>query len=406
MPRFFYKAKKGPREVMEGLIDAESESQALSKISALGLFPVSIKQEGEATEGIQDVFPFNFFVKVKVSDLAVFTRQLADLLGSGLTIMNSLDILSKQTENKRLRGVVAEIRDHIKSGNTFASSLNHYPSIFSPLYISMVYSGEASGTMEGVLNRLADFLEEQEEFKTKVQAALAYPALMASVGLVTIIVLLTFVMPRVVGIFEDLGQALPFITLMLLGISNFMRTYWYIAVASVLFLVFLIRQISRTPEGKSFLDSLKSNFPILGLLLKKTDIARFARTLGTLLNNGVTILQSLEIVEGIVSNELAKKEIKEAFTKVRDGSPLARALTEGTYFPLFVTNMIAVGEESGQLESALLKVADSYERETDKMIKIVSSLIEPIMILVMGLVVGFIVISILLPIFQISLIAR
>jgi type II secretion system protein F len=407
MPRFYYRAKKGPQEVTEGFMDADSESQALSKISAIGLFPLSIRQEGrDAETHSPGGSSIRFFGRVKTADLSVFTRQLADLLESGLTIVNSLDILSKQTENKRLKNIIAQVRDYIKGGNTLAAALNRYPSIFSPLYVSMIHSGEASGTVEGVLNRLADFLEEQEEFKTKVQSALAYPILMASVGLATVIVLLVFVMPRVVGIFEDLGQRLPIITLALLSVSNFVRTYWYIAIAFVLLIVFLLRQAGRAPEGKAFLDGLKNKTPLIGALLKKTDIARFARTVGTLLSNGVTILQSLEIVEGVVSSDFARKDIREAFSKVRDGAPLAKALAGGKYFPLFVTNMIAVGEESGQLERALLKVADSYERETDKMIKIISSLIEPVMILVMGLVVGFIVISILLPIFQISLIAR
>ena len=406
MPRFFYKAKKGPQDVTEGIIDADSESQALSKIGALGLFPLSIKQEGKDAEAGHASSAVKFFGRIKTSDLSVFTRQLADLLESGMAIVNSLDILSKQTENKRLKNIIGEVSDYIKGGNTLTAALNLYPNVFSPLYISMIRSGEASGTLENVLNRLADFLEEQEEFKTKVQAALAYPILMASVGIATVIVLLIFVMPRVVGIFEDLGQQLPLITLALLAVSNFIRTYWYIAIALALLTVFLLRQANRTPEGKAFIDRIKNNAPLLGALLKKTDIARFARTVGTLLNNGVSILQSLEIVEGIVSSDLAKRDIRETFTKVRDGAPLAKALAAGAYFPLFVTNMVAVGEESGQLERALMKVADSYERETDKMIKIISSLLEPLMILAMGLMVGFIVISILLPIFQISLIAR
>lgn len=409
MPRFFYKAKKGPNEVVEGTMDAESESQALAKISAIGLFPISVKNQDEISsfpgKG-EGAYGGIFFGRIKTSDLAVFTRQLADLLEAGLTILNALDVLSKQTENKRLRRIVGGLRDHIKSGNTFTAALSRHSTVFSSLYVSMVHSGEASGALENVLNRLSDFLEEQEEFKTKVQAALAYPILMASVGLITVVVLLTFVMPRVVGIFEDLGQNLPIITLILLWISKFIRTYWYIAVTFILLLFFIIREIAKTKEGKSFLDRIKNGLPLVGELLKKADIARFARTLGTLLNNGVTILHSLEIVRNIMSSELAKKDIQEAFARVRDGSPLAKALVEGTYFPLFVTNMIAVGEESGQMERALFKIADSYERQTDKMIKIISSLIEPIMILVMGLLVGFIVISILLPIFQISLIAR
>ncbi|MCM8782742.1 MAG: type II secretion system F family protein [Candidatus Omnitrophica bacterium] len=404
MARFLYKAKKGPQETVEGFVEAESESQAISKISAQGLFPSFILKS--ETEVPISIFGGAFFGKVRSSDLALFTRQLADLLEAGITILNALAILSKQTENKRLLKVIADIHDYIKTGNSFTAALGRHPSVFSKLYVSMVRSGEVSGTLESVLKRLSDFLEEEEEFKTKVQAALAYPILMAVVGIATGLVLLTFVMPRVVGIFEDMGQSLPFITVLLLAASKFIRGYWYIMAALVIFLFFVIRQLNNTPEGKSFFDRLRNRIPILGPFLKKVDIARFTRTLGTLLNNGVTILASLEIVTDIVSSELAKKDLKEAFNKVRDGSPLASALAGGRYFPLFVTNMIAVGEESGQVERNLLKIADAYERETDKMIKIISSLIEPFMILIMGGIVGFIVISILLPIFQISLIAR
>jgi general secretion pathway protein F len=406
MPRFFYRAKKGPQDVTEGTIEADSEAQALSKIGALGMFPLHISQEGAGSPSGRGPSAVKFFGRIRTPDLSVFTRQLADLLESGMTIVNALDILSNQTENKRLKNIIAEVRDYIKSGNALTAALNAYPNVFPPLYISMIRSGEASGTLENVLNRLADFLEEQEAFRAKVQAALAYPILMASVGVATVVVLLVFVMPRVVGIFEDLGQQLPLVTLGLLAVSNFIRAYWYLAIALALLPVFLIRQANRTAEGKAFTDRIKNRTPLLGALLKKTDIARFARTVDTLLSNGVTILQSLEIVEAIVSSGLARRDIRETFIKVRDGAPLAKALAAGSYFPLFVTNMIAVGEESGQLERALMKVADAYEREADKTIKIISSLLEPLMILAMGLAVGFIVISILLPIFQISLIAR
>lgn len=390
---------------MEGSIDAENDSQALSKISAIGLFPISIKQEGQEAV-IKGASPLFFVKKVRTSDLAVFTRQLADLLEAGLTLTAALEILSKQTENKKLRLILADLYEYIKGGNTFGAALARYPSVFSNLYVSMIRSGELSGSLENVLNRLSDFLEEQEEFKTKIQAALAYPALMAVVGIVTITVLLTFVMPRVVGIFEDLGQVLPLITLALLAVSRFLRAYWYMALAAILLLFFVLKELNKSPEGKSILDRLKNSLPLIGSLLKKADIARFARTLGTLLNNGVTILESLEIVRNVVLNESAKKDLKEAYEKVREGSPLAKALADGKFFPVFISNMIAVGEESGQLERTLLKIADSYERQADKQIKIISSLIEPAMILVMGLLVGFIVISILLPIFQISLIAK
>jgi type II secretory pathway component PulF len=276
--------------------------------------------------------------------------------------------------------------------------------MFSSLYVSMVKSGETSGSLENVLLRLAEFQESQDELNSTVRRAMAYPALMAIVGLITIFVLITFVIPKIVSMFQDLNQALPIPTVILLNISNFVRNFWWAILGLILLLYFTFARLFKTEEGKLFIDKVKLRFPIAGQLTLRAEIARFARTLSTLLENGVPILEALNVVIDIMENEILKRDARLAQREVREGSNLAGGLNKGDNFPAFVTNMIAIGEESGTLEKALLKVAIAYEREVDKTIKVMTSLLEPLMILTVGLVIGFIVIAMLLPIFEISFI--
>lgn len=403
MPIFVYKAKKGPTQIIEGNIEADSENVALAKLSQLGYYPISIQKETEYRAASGGAL---FFKRVKLHDLSVFTRQLSDLLDAGLTLHNALEIIYRQTENKFLQTVIGEIRDQVRDGRPFSETLKRYPDVFSDLYVSMAKSGETGGMLEDILARLAGFSEAQEMLQTKVKSAMAYPAVMASVGFVTIVVLITFVIPKIVTMFEDLGQALPLPTAILVGISDIFVHYWYILIGILAFFFFLIARIGKTEEGKLAIDQLKLKFPVTGELIKKAEISRFARTLGTLLQNGVPILESLEVVANTMQNAVLKKEIKDTYLGVRDGKSLSKGLLAQKHFPPFATNMIAVAEEGGQLEKSLFKVADSYERETDNVIKIMTSLLEPILILTMGIIVGFIVISMLLPIFQINIIAR
>ena len=298
------------------------------------------------------------------------------------------------------------IRDQVRDGRPFSESLKKFPDIFSDLYVSMARSGETGGMLDDILARLAGFSEDRERLETKVKSALAYPVLMAGVGLLTIVVLITFVIPKIVAMFEDLGQTLPLPTAVLITISRFFTKYWYILLGVIALLLFILVRIGRTEEGRFAVDRLKLNFPVTGDLIKKAEIARFARTLGTLLQNGVPILEALGVVSSTMQNAALKREVLETYREVRDGKSLSASLSLRERFPVVATNMIAVGEEGGSLEKSLFKVADSYERETDNVIKIMTSLLEPVLILTMGLIVGFIVISMLLPIFQINIIAR
>jgi len=405
MARFKYRAKKGPKEEVSGTIEAENKNTALHRLTTMGYFPIFIEQEDIEQLALRKN-PLLYFRKVSIRDLSIFTRQLSDLLEAGLPLTRALTVLEKQTSNRFLRSIITDLRDSVQDGNTLSASLKRHPRVFSSLYVSMVKSGETGGSLENVLLRLAEFQESQEELTTTVQRAMAYPALMAIVGIMTIFVLITFVIPKIVVMFQDLNQTLPLPTEILLKISYFIRDFWWILLVICFLIYFAFIRITKSHEGKLVIDKLKLAFPIAGQLTLRAEIARFARTLSTLLNNGVPILEALTVVINIMGNESLKEDARMAQREVREGANLAKGLGKGSYFPVFATNMIAIGEESGALEKALLKVAISYEREVDQTVKVMTSLLEPVMILTIGLVIGFIVIAMLLPIFEISFIAK
>ena len=405
MPKFIYKAKKNPAETTEGVVIADSRASAIQRISRMGYYLVSI-DEYTKSDSILKRKIGGFSQKIVLRDITNFTRQLSDLLESGLTIVKALEILRGQTENKRLKGVILDIKDCCVDGNPLSGALARHPKIFPNLFVSMIKSGEASGTLAGILKRLADFYDAQLEIRTKIKTALAYPILMSIVGAITIIVLMTFVIPRMMGMFGELGQSLPLPTLILVGISNFIKNYWWLILLAISTAILTFLKIYETTEGRRAIDRLKINMPVFGPLIKKVEIARFARTLATLLNSGVPILQSLRVVGDTVNNTVIKQEIANAARSVKDGSGLAGAFSKGAVIPDLVVNMIAVGEEGGHVERSLSKVAEGYERESDAAIKVMMSLLEPALILVLGLVVGFIVISMLLPVFEIDFLVR
>ncbi len=405
MPKFIYVAKKGPKEEIKGVIEAENQNAALHRLTAAGYFPVLIEEEDiNRPTSLAGVIPG--IKRVNIRDLSIFTRQLSDLLEAGLPLIKSLFVLEKQTGNRYLRNVIADLRSFVQDGNTLSSSLERHPKVFPGLYVSMVKSGEAGGGLESVLLRIAEFQESQEELMAKVKSAMAYPALMACVGAVTIFVLIAFVIPKMAAMFNDLNQSLPLPTVILLDISNFIRDFWFVFAGGVLLIYLAFRRLVSSREGRMTVDKLRLGFPLWGQLILKAEIARFTRMLATLLSNGVPILEALNVVVGIMENEVLKEDIRIAEKEVREGNTLAAGLGKGVYFPVFVNNMISVGEESGAIEKALFKVAYAYEREVDRAVKTTTSLLEPVMILTLGLILGFIVIAMLLPVFEISFVVR
>ena len=405
MPKFLYEVKKSPTEAIRGVLVADTKNAAIQKMDRLGYCVVSIDEEGAVSNDVVDKRP-HFFDRVSLKNVTNFTRQLSDLLESGLTIVKALDILRNQTENKRLKNIIADIRDFCIGGNSLSSALARHPRVFSDLYVSMARSGEIGGALESILKRLSEFNKKQLEIQTRIRTALAYPILMSIVGCATIIVLLTFVMPKMMVMFGDLGQALPLPTQILLGISYIVMNYWWAVIGAFFVIAMSVMKIYKTEEGRLAIDLLKLKLPLVSRLIKKIEIARFSRTFATLLNNGVPILESLKVVSGTVKNVVIRREIAKAYTAVREGSTLAKGFYNSKVIPLDIINTISIGEEGGHLEKSLFKIAEASEEESDEAIKIVMSLLEPVMILILGGIVGFIVIAMLLPIFEINFLMR
>ncbi len=406
MQNFSYRAKDGRKEIITGILEAETEQEALAKLSQMGYFPLSIDREEASSEGKTGPLSPGFFTRIRRRDITFLTRQLADLLESGIPLMRALDILWEQTESRRLQEVLANLASQVREGKSFSEALTLYPKIFSSLYVNMVKSGEVGGMLSEVLARLADFGERTEELRAKLRAALAYPILILFVGMATVAVLLIFVVPKLVSLFQDVGQILPLPTRILVEVSQGLVHYWWVILSMVVSSVFLLKRGRLSQGVRLTIDGLKLRLPVWGSLIKKVEIASFARSLATLLGHGVPILQAMQVVTQATENELLRGEFKRIGEQLKGGTTLSQEIRRGRMFPALVTNMVAIGEEAGTLDRSLLKIADTYEREADRAMKLMTSLVEPVMILVMGSIVGFIVISMLMPIFQIDLLAR
>ncbi len=402
MPTFIYTAKSEPSKIIKGDIEAESEQDAVNKLTRMGYFPVTIKA-GDLTldkQGVKRV------VRIPRREVVLFTRQLSTLIESGVNIINALNIILNQASNRYFRAILKDIISKIKDGKPLSESLRHYPHTFSNLYTAMISSGEAGGNLEQVLKRLAEFMEKEEEFKNSLRASLTYPLFVFMVSVLTVIVLLVFVIPRLVAMFEDMGQVLPLPTKILINISGFSRSYWWLILAIIFIFIFLLRQMYRRPKGRIILDNLKLKAPVLGGVILKSEISRMMRTLSFLVSAGIAIISAMDIAISVMENQILKIEVERFKGRIADGLSLSQCLGGSKLFPAFVTNIVMIGEETGKLDSSLLRIADDYEKEVDRSLKALTRLLEPVIILVMGLVVGFIVLSMLLPIFQINLIVR
>ncbi len=399
MPKFSYRVKNGPTEVLEGIIEADSESIVISRLARLGYYPVSVKEELTNAERA-------IIYRINPKHLANFTRHLSELLNASLTLYNSLNVIENQSENKNLKIIIRSLKGHIKDGKKFSEALKSYPGIFSELYVNIARAGEESGSLNEVLSNIADLLDKDEDMRAKIIAASAYPMLMAAVGLGTIFILVTFIVPRLVNMFMEMGEKLPLPTRMLIAISDFAKAYWIWAIFFTGSVIFLFKESSLNPAAKIKLDRVKLKIPVFGPLIKDAELARFSRTFSMLLKNGVPILSALNIISGIITNSAIKEDTKLIYENIMKGASLANAIKKTKSFPLLAGNMIAVGEEGGFLDKALLNVARNYEKRLEAGVKTITSLLEPVFILIMGLVIGFIVIAMLLPVFQISLVSH
>ncbi len=404
MPVYEYTALDKAGKSKTGIIDADSAVAARQKLRGTGIFPVEVK---ETTARPKDqpsgpVAVSTLFKRVRPGELSVITRQLSTLLGAGITLVSALEALITQAPNPLLKKIMAQIKESVNEGNSLAFSLSQHPKVFSQIYINMVRAGEASGSLDLVLDRLAEYAEHQQALRGRVQAALAYPIFMFFIGTLVLLFLVAVVVPQITKVFSDMHQTLPLPTVILISVSEFLKTFWWLLLASLVAAIILVKQFRKTPRGSYIWDEIKIRVPMFGSISLRLAIARFGRTLGNLLDSGVPLLTALQIVRNIVNNVLIADVIDKTMDEIQAGKSLAAPLSRSTWFPPMAIQMISVGEQSGALEKMLNKIADIYEREAESRITVMTSMLEPIMILVMALVVGFMLVSILLPIFEMN----
>lgn len=425
MPTFVYKAKRGPQQVESGEVVALHQDDAVIKLEAQGLIPITIVEKDTASRGpsaherghgptapgpgpvLKGSLPGAGLIKARTRDIDSFTWQLATLVKASVPMLRSLALISQQTENRALKAVVDDLHDQVKNGKTLSDGMRKYPHLFNNLYLNMIKSGEHSGALHEVLYRIAEYREKEQAVLRKIQAAMAYPAVMVVVGIATVFIMLTVFMPKFIGIFATMKQALPVPTRVLIGISNFLARHWSWFLIALAFMLVVFGRVRPSSRKKFFFDLIKLHIPFINKFVRNAEIAKFARTLGLLLKSGLSVHDSLSLATDTLDNEALRTQLKRASQDiVQQGATLSSSLSKIKVFPNFAINMITVGEESGKLDESLSGIAGAYEKEVEQAIGVMTSLLEPMLILVIGGVVGFIVFALLMPIFDIGTMAR
>lgn len=401
MALFTYKAKDSQGQLISGTLEAESNGLVITRLQAMGYFPVAVENESEKRRA-SVAAAAAFTRRVGLNDLATFNRQLSDLLGSGIPLVKALSVIQNQTSSEALIVIITQINQDVSGGDSLAQAMAKHPKVFSKLYVAMVRAGETGGLLDQVLQRLADFSETEAETRSKIKSALAYPVIMVLAGIGAVIILMTVVMPKILRIYTEMNQELPLPTQILISINDVLYKYWYFIIGAIVGGVLVLWRMAKSEEGKRFIDAFLIKIPLMGDMVVKKEIANFARTFGALLHNGVSILPALDIVHEVLGNRVVADEVAKIPQNVTQGEGVAAPLKKSKVFPPVVVNMMAIGEETGRLDDVLVKIARSYDTEVDRAVKTLTSLIEPIIILCMGVVVGFIVIAMLLPIFSID----
>jgi type IV pilus assembly protein PilC len=387
----------GSGRTVTGTLDADSLELVRAKLSDLSYHVLSIRQS-RGGGGFQAWFMG--MQRVKLRELVVFSRQFATMIDAGLSVVKCLDILQKQTRNAKMKDVIGEVKRDVAGGSSLTEALQKHPRIFSPLYVNMIRSAEAGGILDTVLDRLSTFLEKEQETRGKIKSAMTYPAVVFFFAVLMLIALVFFVLPKFKTIFETMGLDLPLTTKLMLYSSDYMKRYWYVALVVMVGVVLAVKLFARTDKGRQTIDAAKLRLPIFGDLALKTSVSRFARTFGTLISSGVPVLRALEIVSDTAGNRVISDTVVRARHSIKEGEKISAPLFGSKIFPIMVVQMIAVGEETGRLDQMLVKVSNFYDEEVDNTLKSLTSLIEPLMIVGLGLIVGFIAVSVISPIYQ------
>ena len=421
MPRYTYVALDSRGQESTGLVDASSTNEAIGQLRQAGYFPTNVYEEGkgggadgkaarraakparaERAAGSKNIVLFQR-KSVKPKTLMIFTRQLATLIDAGLPLLRSLNVLAKQERDSVLKNTINKLADSVQGGSTFSEGLAQHPRLFNDLYVNMVRAGELGGVLELVLTRLAEFQEKAAKTRNKVKAAMVYPIIVLLLAMAIMTFLLIFIVPKFETIFHDMlgDKPLPAITLFVIGVSDFMQHHWAVLLGLIVVTVAGYKFASRTRAGRAMIDRIKLRAPLFGDLIRKTSISRFSRTLGTLVTSGVPILQALNITRETAGNTVIARAISQVHDSVKEGESIVQPLEASGAFPPMVISMIDVGEETGQLPEMLLKIAEVYDDEVDNSVAALTSLLEPIMIVLLALIVGTIVIALFMPLISI-----
>ena len=403
MPVYEYRGRNRAGKKIKGIENAESKIALRKKLQGQGVFATDIFEGGQAqTRSQRDVDVLKIFERVTLSDIAMLTRQMATLLRAGIPLVDALRALTDQTEKEELKRVLSDVRRQVNEGSSLARALSDHDRHFTDLYVNMVKAGENSGNLDIVLDRLTGFLDAQIDTRGKVVAAMFYPVLMFGFGILVILFIFAFVIPKVTAIFEDQGEALPWVTQIMINFSEFLTSWWFLIFPAMIGSVVGFLYWKKTPDGLEKWDRFILKVPTFGTLVRMIAISRFAGTLSTLLASGVPLLTAMDIVKNVLANTRLVEVVEDARVNIREGESIAGPLQRSGEFPPMVTHMIATGERSGQLEEMLLNISQSYQKQTDLQVQTMTQLLGPLMIILLGIAVAIIVFAVMWPILQMN----
>lgn len=400
MPKFSWEGKTRTGQVQKGDMEAPSAEMVTAHLRRQGIMPSKIKERGKGMD--VDLKIPGFAPKVTTKDLVVFTRQFATMIDAGLPLVQCLEILSRQQENKTFKGMLVDVKESVESGSTFADALKKHPKAFDELYVNLVAAGEVGGILDTILNRLAAYIEKALKLKKQVKSAMTYPTTIIGIAFVVIAVILIFVIPAFEKMFADFGGALPLPTQWVINISNFIQDYILVIIGVIVGGITAFKRVYRTKKGREVIDDLALRLPVMGILIRKVAVAKFTRTLGTMLSSGVPILEGLEIVAKTAGNKTVEKAIYGVQKSISEGKTIAEPLEKSGVFPPMVCQMIAIGEQAGAIDTMLNKIADFYDDEVDDAVGNLTAMMEPLLMLFLGTTVGGLVIAMYLPIFKLA----
>ncbi|RNC67633.1 MAG: type II secretion system F family protein [Desulfuromonadales bacterium] len=400
MPKFNWEARSRTGAAQKGVMEAQSSAQVEAQLKKYGFSGISVKEEGKGLS--MELKMPGFAKKVETKDMVVFTRQFATMIDSGLPLVQCLDILSSQQENPTFKQVLQRVKETVEGGSTFADALSKHPKVFDQLYVNLVAAGEIGGILDTILNRLAAYIEKAMKLKKQIKGAMVYPTTIMSIAIIVVGVILIFVIPTFAKMFQDFGGELPAPTKFVIALSNFIVKYILLIIGLIVVTVVGIKKYYATPQGRKAIDTLALKAPIAGPLIRKVSVARFTRTLGTLISSGVPIMDGLEIVAKTAGNKVVEEGIFKVRQAISEGKTMAEPLQETGIFPPMVVQMISVGEATGAMDAMLTKIADFYDDEVDDAVSAMTAMMEPLLMVFLGTTVGGLVIAMYLPIFKLA----